>query len=113
MASSGYQNLDVRKCTCRLFYSWDCELTSSSVNSLSELLDPDATTVVDLVQLQKLCSRGQDLNPICAARTHLIQEFPMSQVGFVPESGGRFFYILMLAACSSRNSDSSSELCRR
>ena len=83
-----------------------------SVNSLSELLDPDATTVVDLPQLQKLCSRGQELNFICAASTHLIQESPMSQVGFVPESGSEF-YILMLTPCSSRNSDSSSELCRK
>jgi hypothetical protein len=92
--------------------SCDCELTSSSVNSLSELLDPDATTAVDLPQLQKLCSRGQDLNLICAACTHLIQEFPMSQVGFVPEFGSEF-YIFMLTRCSSTNSDSSSELCRR
>jgi hypothetical protein len=85
---------------------------SSSVNSLSELLDPNAATVVDLPQLQILCSRGQDLNFFCAASTHLIQEFPMSQVGFVPESGSEF-YILMLTPCSSRNSDSSLELCRR
>ena len=84
---------------------------TSSVNILSELLDPDATTVVDLPQLQKLCSRGQDLNLICVASTHLIQEFPMSPVGFVPESGSEF-YILMLTSCSSRNSESSSELCR-
>ena len=52
------------------------KLTTSSVNALSELLDPDATTVVDLPQLQKLCSRGQDLNYMCAASAHLITGIP-------------------------------------
>ena len=98
MVSTGYLSLDVKKCTCHTFYSWDYELTTSSVNSLSEILDPDATTVVYLPQLQKLCSRGQNLNYMCTACTHSKQGFPMNQVGFVPESGSEF-RIIMLAPC--------------
>lgn len=51
-------------------------LTTSSVNTVSELLDPDATPVVDLPQLRKLCSRGQDLNYISAANTHFDTGIP-------------------------------------